>query len=160
MATSSEYKKLIEGFLGGLLLAAGGGNREKISSMLPKKKSDFTHSLNFTYSNQGYVPNSVSQWLDFGKRNQDENKSVNQNAENTSSSSKNNSVSTMVSSNGGTTPTNAETKWIFIANPNCCPKCLSMNGRTEIGPKEPLFYGHVPDREGRFNCRCHWVRMS
>jgi hypothetical protein len=156
MPTSSEYKKLIEGFLGGLLLAAGRGGNNKISNMLPsRKKSDFTHSLNFSYSNQGYVPNSVSQWLYMDKANQSPNET-----ERNFNSETENSVSSMVKSSGGTTPANKETKWVFVANPMCCDKCLAMNGHVEVSPTEPTFYGHVPNREGRYNCKCHWLRLK
>lgn len=158
MATSSEYRKLIEGFLGGLLLAAGRGN-SKISNMLPSnKKSDYTHSLNFSYSNQGYVPNSVSQWLYFDKAKQSQNASgTNANEPQTQTGT---SVSSMINSSGGTTPANNETKWVFVANPMCCEKCLALNGHVETSPTEPKFYGHVPNREGRYNCKCHWLRLK
>ena len=156
MPTSSEYKKLIEGFLGGLLLAAGRGGNNKISNMLPsRKKSDFTHSLNFSYSNQGYVPNSVSQWLYMDKANQSPNAT-----ERNFNSETENSVSSMIKSSGGTTPATKETKWVFVANPMCCDKCLAMNGHVEVSPTEPTFYGHVPNREGRYNCKCHWLRLK
>lgn len=32
-----------------------------------------------------------------------------------------------------------------------------MNGQVAYGPK-PVWYGHAQDREGRYNCRCRWVR--
>ena len=162
MATSSEYKKLIEGFLGGLLLAAGRGN-SKISNMLPSKnKSDFTHSLNFSYSNQGYVPNSVSQWLYLDMANQTPNARQNASGTNANAtqSQTGTSVSSMVNSSGGTTPADNETKWVFVANPMCCDKCLALNGHVEVSPTEPKFYGHVPNREGRYNCKCHWLRLK
>ena len=160
MATKSEYKKLIEGFLGGLLLAAGRGGDSKISNMLPSKnKSDFTHSLNFSYSNQGYVPNSVSQWLYMDKANQSPNATETYDMSDNDSQTES-PVSSMIKSSGGTTPTNAETKWVFVANPNCCEKCLAMNGHVETSPTEPTFYGHVPNREGRYNCKCHWLRLK
>ena len=159
MATSSEYKKLIEGFLGGLLLAAGRGGNSRISNMLPSKnKSGLTHSLNFSYSNQGYVPNSVSQWLYFDKAKQSQNASgTNANEPQTQTGT---SVSSMINSSGGTTPANNETKWVFVANPMCCEKCLALNGHVETSPTEPKFYGHVPNREGRYNCKCHWLRLK
>ena len=161
MATSSEYKKLIEGFLGGLLLAAGRGGNSKISNMLPSKnKSDFTHSLNFSYSNQGYVPNSVSQWLYMDKANQSPNATERTFGMEATDSETDNPVSSMVKSSGGTTPANEETKWVFVANPMCCDKCLAMNGHVETSPTESKFYGHVPNREGRYNCRCHWLRLK
>jgi hypothetical protein len=161
MATSSEYKKLIEGFLGGLLLAAGRGGNSKISNMLPSKnKSDFTHSLNFSYSNQGYVPNSVSQWLYMDKANQTPNATEATFGFDANGSETESPVSSMINSSGGTTPANNETKWVFVANPMCCEKCLALNGHVETSPTEPKFYGHVPNREGRYNCKCHWLRLK
>ena len=50
-------------------------------------------------------------------------------------------------------------KWKFVANPGCCEKCTSMNGYTVNGPM-PKWYPHVPNKNGRFNCRCRWVRVS
>ena len=161
MATSSEYKKLIEGFLGGLLLASGRGGNSKISNMLPSRnKSDFTHSLNFSYSNQGYVPNGISQWRYLDKANLSPNAKERTFGFNENGSQSESSVSSMVKSSGGTTPANEETKWVFVANPTCCEKCLALNGHVEVSPTEPTFYGHVPNREGRYNCKCHWLRLK
>lgn len=50
-------------------------------------------------------------------------------------------------------------KWKFMANPGCCHKCMAMNGYTVNGPK-PNWYPHVPDRNGRYNCLCRWVRVA
>jgi hypothetical protein len=50
-------------------------------------------------------------------------------------------------------------KWKFVANPGCCDKCRSMNGYTVNGPM-PKWYPHVPDKNGRYNCLCRWVRVA
>lgn len=46
--------------------------------------------------------------------------------------------------------------WKFVANPTCCEKCRKLNGFIAHSDKEPQWYAHVPDMEGRFNCRCRW----
>lgn len=146
--TEKEYKKLLDGLFSGLLLAQG-ENSSEIKTMAPLKKQSRTNPFDSTIGvNSGPVINGLL-----------ENKKSAPVELPSSLDDLTNAIS-MVSSSGGNSKTNPETKWIFIANPNCCPKCLEMNGQIEIGPEEPKYYGHVHDREGRFNCRCHWVRMQ
>jgi hypothetical protein len=49
--------------------------------------------------------------------------------------------------------------WVFKGNPNCCDKCKKMTGYTVHGPK-PKWFPHVPDKDGKFNCKCVWVRVK
>lgn len=48
-------------------------------------------------------------------------------------------------------------KWRFVANPQCCDTCQAMDGKIVESPNMPVWYGHVPNEPGRFNCRCKWV---
>lgn len=69
------------------------------------------------------------------------------------------SIRDMLSENGRLSSRGhkAHHRWRFVANPQCCEKCREMNGQVAYGPK-PVWYGHAQDREGRYNCRCRWVR--
>lgn len=36
-------------------------------------------------------------------------------------------------------------------------KCKQLDGHVEYGAK-PKYYGHVPEKEGRYNCTGRWVK--
>lgn len=50
-------------------------------------------------------------------------------------------------------------QWKFVANSQCCQKCLDMDGLITNSDQQPQWYAHVPELAGRYNCRCEWQEI-